>query len=248
VQTFERDHHRRVTAEGERAGHHLVEHDAERVDICGRRDGLALQLFRRDVGGRADHVARIGERRQPALARLATAAREAKVCDDDARLSGRVARGHEHDVRALEVAVDDADAVRGQQRIGHLAHKRQCSGGVHAPFTAQQIFERLARQKLHREEGDLAREWAGDLMSADVEEAADVRVRNLARQIDLAFEPLDDVLLFDDLGANSFERHALAQDRVGGLIDLAHAAARDKAHDAIARGDHVARREAHTPT
>ena len=43
-----------------------------------------------------------------------------------------------------------------------------------------------------------------------------------------------------DLGPDGLERHPLAQLEVLRLVDLAHAAARDEAHDAVAVGEHVA--------
>ena len=67
AQALQGDDEGRVAVEGERARDHLVEHDAERVDVGGGGDGLAFQLFGRDVGGRADDVARIGERGQAAV-------------------------------------------------------------------------------------------------------------------------------------------------------------------------------------
>ncbi len=74
----------------------------------------------------------------------------------------------------------------------------------------------------------------------DVEDAADVGVGDLARQLDLAPEAFDRQTVGGDLGAHRLERDALAQLEVLDLVDLAHAALRQEASHPVAAGDDLA--------
>jgi hypothetical protein len=55
------DRHRVVAGERRPPGHHLVEDDAEGVDIGAGVDHVALGLLGREVGGRAHDRAGLGE-------------------------------------------------------------------------------------------------------------------------------------------------------------------------------------------
>ena len=50
---------------GRFAGEHLVEHDAQRVDVAAGIAALALHLLGGDVIGRAHHLRKLGERQPP---------------------------------------------------------------------------------------------------------------------------------------------------------------------------------------
>ena len=94
--------------EGDRAGEHLVEHDAERVEVGLAGDRLAERLLGRDVVGRAEHAP--GDR-QPLLGERA---RDAEVGDLGAAFLA------DEDVLRLDVAVDDHALVRGAERARDL--------------------------------------------------------------------------------------------------------------------------------
>src|SRR6185436_2013765 len=68
----------------------------------------------------------------------------------------------------------------------------------------------------------------------EVEGAANVRVRDPARQMDLPPETIERVPPRRDRGEDGLQRDALAELEVLGLVQLAHPAARDEAHDAEA--------------
>jgi hypothetical protein len=68
-------------------------------------------------------------------------------------------------------------------------------------------------------------------------------VRHLARELDLALEALEALFVVADLLANRLERDALVQVEVLHLVDLAHPAAREQAHDPEAAGQELSRRE-----
>ena len=55
------DRDRRVPEEGGPPGHHLEEHDAERVDVAAGVDAHTLRLLGREVGGGAHHRPGLGE-------------------------------------------------------------------------------------------------------------------------------------------------------------------------------------------
>ena len=79
---------------------------------------------------------------------------------------------------------------------------------------------------------------------ADVVDAADVRMRDLARQLDLGEEPRAAQLVVAELRGQELQGDRLAQLQVVGPVDLAHAAAAQPGHDAIAPRQLRARQEA----
>ena len=90
---------------GQPAGEELVEHDAERVDVGGRRRLLAAGLLRRQVGGRADDRADLGD---PGLL---AGPRDAEVGDLHRHVAAPGGPADDHQVPGLDVAVDDPVAV-----------------------------------------------------------------------------------------------------------------------------------------
>ena len=98
-----------AAAERRSAGEHLEQEEAERVDVGAGVDRLRLHLLGREVPRGADD--RAGSRQvAPALG-----LRDAEVGDLDGPDVG-----DEH-VRGLDVAMDDAVAVRMVERRGHAA-------------------------------------------------------------------------------------------------------------------------------
>ena len=91
------------------AGERLVHHDADDVQVAARVGDLPEEPLGREVCDRADDLARVRDARH-----LARAAREPEVHHLDG-----AAREH-HDVRRLDVAVDDVVLVRELQRFENL--------------------------------------------------------------------------------------------------------------------------------
>jgi hypothetical protein len=102
------------------AGGELVRDDAEREDVGPRVHGVAAQLFGRHVAGRADRGA--GQRQRAAVRRRRQTPRDSEVHDLDPAV------GIEEHVLWLEVAVDDAVAVRGVERFGELQQDLEHAG------------------------------------------------------------------------------------------------------------------------
>ncbi len=92
--------------------HEFVEQDAEGEEVGPPIHRLALQLFGRHVGGRADGEPRIGQ----ALRRLVGIHQPCDAEVEDARLS----RVIDHDVLGLQVAMDDPLIVGCGKRGGYL--------------------------------------------------------------------------------------------------------------------------------
>ncbi len=121
------------------AGHHLVEHRAEREQIGPVIDGQPARLLRRHRVAGAEDRAGTG---QVLLAAAAIGLGEAEV--EDLGPAG----GGDHHVRRLQVAVHDVVRVRLGQAVGNLA--RELDGAQRArQAVAQHAIERLALDQLH---------------------------------------------------------------------------------------------------
>ena len=85
----------------------------------------------------------------------------------------------------------DADGVRRRERVGELAHDRQRVGLAERTLLLQPAHERAPVEQLHGQEEDrLALALAVEKVHAEVEDPADVRVADPAREQDLALEAL----------------------------------------------------------
>ena len=181
---------------------------------------LAEELLRRHVGGRAGADVFDGaDRRQP------------EVHQPD------FARVVQHDVGGLQVAMEDAALVRGGQPGAQLP--RDVGGLVfrEAADAAERRREVLAVHVFHRQV-----EVTVDL--ADVVDAADVGVRDLARRPDLVVELREPDGIGADRVGQELQRDRLAEAEVVGAVDLAHAALAEEADDAEPSVEHRTGREA----
>jgi hypothetical protein len=156
-------------------------------------------------------------------ARIVGAARDAEVGDD-----GAIGVALDQDVVGLEIAVNDADRVRGLEALADLDREHLEAAPAHR--RAELLRERFAFDELHGEEA-IAR------VIADVEHARDVLVLHAAREPYFATEPLERVV--GEAGAQDLERDALVQLGVDRFVDATHAAAAEPAHDAIAIRDEL---------
>ena len=142
-------------------------------------------------------------------------------------MSLRVAALVHHDIGRLQVAVDDATIVRRRQPRANFTGRLHGLICWQTADTRQQRRQIFAVHILHGEERR-APEFA------DIVDAADVRVRNLARDAHLAMEALQQPLVARGFLGKKLERHRLPQHQIGGTIDFAHAAAAQQVNDAVA--------------
>ncbi len=78
---------------------------------------------------------------------------------------------------------------------------------------------------------------------AEVVDAADVGVGNLAGDADFTAEAVEGALVVDHFARQEFQCHGLAEDEIVGAIDLAHTSFAEQADNAIALGEEGAGRE-----
>ncbi len=206
---------RRVGTERRVAEQQLVDDAAQRVHV-GRGVGGAAQ---RPLGGQveagADDVAGRGQRGRGVVDELG----DAEVADLDRTL--RV----QHQVARLDVAVDDALAVRGGQPGGGLAGDPGDLLGVDAFLGGQQVSEALPLDQLHHEEEPV-------LPRPEVEHGHQMRMA----------QPGGGLRLQPEAGGRRGVRlitqqqlhgHGTAQDLVRGAPHLAHAATTDGGYQSV---------------
>ena len=139
-------------------GNHLVQHRPERKNVRASVERATFSLFRRNISDGAEDHSFLGRR--------------ADGTDDSIGVSVRLGDGvdlgeseienldrplrRDHDVRWLQVAMDDAGGVRGGERVGDLRaileHVAQPQ-----PLASNQLGQGAAGDVLHRDEtGSLA--------------------------------------------------------------------------------------------
>src|ERR671933_719251 len=124
-----------AAAEGRLARQHLVEDDAQGVDVRALVEGVARGLLGRDVARRA-----VGDLRRVGLLGP-DQLDDAEVCDLDA------VAGRDHDVRGLEVAVDDP--------LARLAALVAVDEGVRVGDGVEYLLEEVERALLGQTRGVL---------------------------------------------------------------------------------------------
>ena len=179
------------------------------------RDLAALQLLRRHVAGRA--------RAHVLLAERLGEAGQAEVGDAD------VALAVEHDVRGLEVPVQDALLVGGGEAGAELARDLERLVGRQPADAPQERGEVLAVHELHGQE-EVA------LRFPHVVDAADRRVRDLPGHPHLAVEAREPLAVRVEAVGQELEGDRLLELQVVGAVDLAHPPAADEPDDAVAAG------------
>jgi len=162
---------------------------------------------------------------------------EAKVGDADA------AATIEHDVGGLEVAMDDAVFVSGGEAGAELTGDVESFVGGDAADAAEEGGEVFAIDEFHGEEG-MGSGGGGGLKGqsgggnfAQVEDAADIGVRNLAGEADFASEAGERVGIAGERGGKKFKSDGLAEFEIFGAVDFAHAALAEWRDNAVAIGE-----------
>ena len=207
---------------------HVVEHQAERVDVGAMIDGDAPGLFRRHVLDGADDGA-AGGHAQARAARRGPG--DAEVHDQ------RVTFALDHDVGGFQVAMHDPGFVGGREARRHLPGNRDGAILGEPAFFLEQRRQVRSLHVRHRDVRD-----AVDL--AEIVDANHVLVRDLAREEKLALEAALEglgglgvvgVWRPDDLHGDRDLEHL-----VPGLIDRAHPAGAEQPDDVIAGAEIVA--------
>ncbi len=189
--------------ESGRAGEDFIEHAAEGKYIASRIGLLAFELLGR-------HVLQSAENRPFLSDRSGDRLLHGRGC----RGSGRFGKAEieqldtalrDQDIGGLEIAMNDADAVRGIQGLsdfGRIAHR--C-------FEGKRALHGMALDVLHYE-----------IVGADVEERTDVRMVQCGDRAGLALETLVETFL------RNLDGNATVETGIAGLPDLAHSALAEK--------------------
>ncbi len=235
-------HHGVLVDEGRVPDQHLVEQDAERVEIAAGVERSALRLLGGHVAGGAEDRAGLRlERVDRSLLALDLGDPEIQDLAD----LGFVAAGAagEKEVIGLEIAVNDALLVGLFEREQGLARDAHGLGDLDARGPLQAGAEGLALEHLHRqvERGAALRELVavgiGDL--AEVEDRDGVRRREEAHRPGLAREAGLGLGVEGAIGAEDLDGDVAADRLLPGAVDRAHRSGADAAgdHEAIGDGD-----------
>ena len=203
-----------VAIEGPLAGHQFIERDAHRIDVgtrIGRGD--ALDLLRRHVVQGADGGAGLGE----LMVRGRTGDAEIHQLDH--------ARGRQHHVGGLDVAMDHAAGVRVFQGGQHLHDVVDRLGRRQRPIL-EALIEGDALDELHHHEELILHAHRGA-------QGGDVRVLQAGLYFDFAQKAVGEIGLIDEIGKQHLHGFHAIRDDVADLVDLAHAAGAKDADNLI---------------
>ncbi len=209
-------------AERKLSRRHLEEEDPERVEITRRDRILATRLLGRHVLGRSEHRAL---RREPRITRESG---QTEVEDLHVVLTAAALR--EHDVVALEVAVDDPEVVGTRERGGHLLDDVDGPRHGHLPL-GDDAGEAGPREVLHHQV-ELALFGLAHVVDVD-----DVRVIDPVRRASFAKHPRAQVRLAFEVGPDQLQRHHPIDEHVTGAIDHTHTALAEARLEAISPCD-----------
>jgi hypothetical protein len=202
------DRHRRAVGprpERRGAGHQLVQHTSQAVQVRAGIHRPTLGLLGRQISGRAQHrpIPGQGHRRR----RL-----------DDAEV------GHLHPplstnqhVGRLDVAVHQPLSVRGRQRCAHLHPKLGSPPGRQPALVGQQLGQALAGHILHHQ-------IVLSGIRAAVEHGHDVGMAEAGRAAGLTPEPLHEHRVLGIGRAEHLDRHLPLQHPVAGQVHPGHPA------------------------
>ena len=220
------DHDRRVgVLERRHPGEQVVGGGGQRVLVCMPVDALALELFGRGVGDRADRHVGSGQR-----AGLPDPARDAEVGEHDPRVTGLGPA--EQDVGGFDVPMQQALAVGVVQRLGDR--------GDDAHHLVRWHPVRVA---LGEQPGGVG---ALDILHCDpqlvvelatVVDRDDVRMGQRGDHVRLEVEPLPVLLVLADRRAEDLQCVVAGQPGVLDEIDLAHPAGPEGPQDGVTSND-----------
>jgi hypothetical protein len=135
------------------------------------------------------------------------------------------AAARDHDVARLQVAVDDAAAVRGRQRRGDLGPVAQhLVGRQRASLKPRR--KRLPFEVLHDQEVDA-------ILVADVEQRADMGMGQGGDRTRLPVEAPSPLGIGGILRGKDLDRDVAAEPGIAGAVDLAHSALAERGGDLV---------------
>ena len=189
-----------VGCERQPAGEEFVDNDPHRVEIAAMIDGVAADHFRTHVS-RSAHRMDIASSRQfrDVEVRLGGEAGEAEVHDLDGFV-GRAGRAN-HEVRWLEIPVDDPRGVCGLENVTEVADELARSFGREHPVANEQGLERDSRYVLEDEA------WADGVIDRGLEELHRVGMAELPHRLDFGRKELSELGMRNDVAVDALHDH-----------------------------------------
>ena len=215
---------RRFPGEGRHAGDHLVEDAARRVQVRAGIHGLAAGLLRAQVLGGAENGGGGGE----AGCGIADGAGDAEVHHLHRTVAG------DHDVRRLDVAVDDALLVGKIQGSAHICHHAEGPVDLHRAVHFDDVTQGVTLDDFH---DDVRQRTLGRGFFALVVDRDDRRMIEGRRVLGFASEPLVEGLVPGKLGPHDLDGHVTTEDRVTAPVDFRHAAVSEGVAEFVASGE-----------
>ncbi len=202
------------------ARQHFVQHGAEREQVAPPIHNLPADLLGRHVADRTHDCAGIGDARR-AQGRLACRAAGTQVRGRHRAREAKVENLHltvvqDENVLGLQVAMDDPLVVCRRKAAGHLNGTfRRLADRERA---ARQAFtQRLAIEQFH---GRIDQ----PVVSAEIEDRQDVRMRKRGDRFRFALEPRQPVGVLRKRRRKYLDGYVTIEAGVPGFIDFAHSA------------------------
>jgi len=194
-----------IGAEGHDARQHLIEDDAQGVDVRADVNPPTLRLLRRNVMRAAHEQAGLSE------------SGHGDVSGDAEIHDFHRAIGRDHEVLRLDIAVDDAMLVSRLQSCGHL------SGDVQGLMDGKRPS--LLDQLLHRDPGHVFHDQEVNTpLVAEFQYPYHVRIVQKHGCSSLAMKTLDVLLILRQVRVHDLDGHHRTGPRITGLIYGCHAA------------------------
>lgn len=196
---------------------HLVQHDAEGVDVAAGVGGAAGDELGGEVGDRPQKLlsGRRVRRRGPG---------QSEVADLDASVLG------EQHVLRLDVAMHDPGAVRGGEAREDRIHDGDGLRDREPLLLPEQFAQRDAGQVLHHEVGELA-------VLSLIEDVDDVRVREAGRGAGFLDEAALEGGVVAEVRVHHLEGDAPLEPEIRGDVDRRHPATCDPCAHTVAAVD-----------
>ncbi len=239
-QPLERRKHLGAAFKGVPAGEHLEENQTQGIDIAGRRELAALNLLRRHVlRGSEDGLSAA---RQGVVAGGAGAHSQSKVRNHGS--GACVIVRLEEDIRGLQIAVDDAGLVGGRQCIRHRMQNRQRLLRIERTALPEYRGECSALQQLHADEEQIGLSPMARRVTEEIVDATDIGMGDTPGELHLAPKAVHGLGKAKNLRPDGLDGDPGLELLILDLVDLTHAAVRQKGDDPEAASEQRTRLKA----
>ena len=218
--------HRGRPVERNPTGDEFVHHDADGIQVAAVVHLLPANLLRADVARRANREIDIGVCDLPRPRLAFDELRQAEIHDFDA-LTRRV-RVRDHQVRRLEVAVNDAFVVSRLEHLAQLPDDAADARCAHPPVLGEKCFEVNPAHVLHH---DARPKW---VVEAGVVEGHGPGVLEPGHEQRFALEAVAELWVGRDLLVHHLDDDFAPEIELPGKVDLAHPAFAQQATRLIA--------------